>query len=281
MDGSAPRGDRGDYARKRQEYRRAKRLNRLKGLWRWLVILGLGYGGWRLLLQPNWLVATPEAIAIRGTQGLDPLKVREALDLRLPQPLFQLQPDRIAEQLRTRLPVREVQVSRHLFPAGLTIELMELQPVARASRLVVAPGGRSQEVWGLVDAEGNWQSQDSFMRFSRQVPTPALSVEGLQPNRLGQWPEFYRRIAGSPVKITAVDLRNPSQVLLQTELGPVRLGPYGDQFPQQLLVLDQMRRLPEQVPAQEVSYIDLANPDNPRVKVKPKPKAKPTTAAAT
>ncbi len=278
MDRGTSRGNGGEYAEKRRQHRQVKRRQRLQVIWRWLVLLALGYGGWRLLLQPNWLVASPDAITIRGARELDAEKVRQVIDIHLPQPLFRLQPDQIAAQLKSRLPVRTVQISRHLFPAGLTIELMELQPVARASRLTVLPGGRSQEVWGLVDAEGNWQSQEAFLRFSRQLPNPSLRVEGLQPNRLGQWPELYRRMLQSPVKITAVDLRNPSQVMLQTELGPVRLGPYGEQFPQQLLVLDQMRQLPTQVPAREVSYIDLTNPDSPRVKVKVQPKA---AAAAT
>jgi cell division protein FtsQ len=60
-------------------------------------------------------------------------------------------------------------------------------------------------------------------------------------------------------------------LILKTELGNVRLGPYNSRFSERLELLERMRKLPEAVNPAQIDYIDLTNPQSPALKMKQPP----------
>ena len=93
---------------------------------------------------------------------------------------------------------------------------------------------------------------------------------GLTPQSLSYWKDIYPLILNSPVEITALDWRDPSNLILDTVLGKVHCGTYlnQEQFLEQLQALGKLSKLSSQVPQERIIYLDLSNPDAPSVHLK-------------
>lgn len=83
-----------------------------------------------------------------------------------------------------------------------------------------------------------------------------------------QWPHLYRALSRSPVKVSQVDWRDATNLILKTELGTVHLGPYSSKLVEQLNALDQMRKLSKYLSSNQVGYINLENPERPLLQLK-------------
>jgi cell division protein FtsQ len=84
---------------RRRQLRQQRRQERLRNLWRFLVLLtlagGLGYG----LLRQGWVLTGPDQVEVVGSQQVGADQVVQAARLVFPQPLLGLHPKRIAEGL--------------------------------------------------------------------------------------------------------------------------------------------------------------------------------------
>jgi cell division protein FtsQ len=87
-----------------------------------------------------------------------------------------------------------------------------------------------------------------------------------------RWQRLFKLIHQSSVKIELLDWRDPSNLVLKTELGTVLLGGESEQLPEQFRMLSQLRSLSSRVPRDRVNAIDLSNPKSPFLKLKPLPK---------
>jgi cell division protein FtsQ len=90
----------------------------------------------------------------------------------------------------------------------------------------------------------------------------AMGVK-LDLSKQQQWAKLLQELGQSPIEVKAIEWQYSQGLILQTELGTVRLGPYSAQFPEQLKVLDQMRTLPEKLDPKRLDYIDLTDPKHP------------------
>jgi cell division protein FtsQ len=158
----------------------------------------------------------------------------------------------IATQLEANAPVSKVLVSRTIFPSKLTVQVQERLPIAKSTR-------KGQK--GFLDTEGIWVSAKAY---PSNINKPNLVV--LEPNDkvIGQWSTLYRQISQSQVKISQVDARDESNLILTTELGLVYCGTYKPSlFTTQLETLDRLRALPERLKSKSFSHIDISQPSNP------------------
>ena len=93
---------------RRRQLRQQRRRERLRNLWRFLVLLalagGLGYG----LLRQGWVLTGPNQVEVVGSQQVGTDQVVQAARLTFPLPLLSLHPKRIAEALASALPVEQV-----------------------------------------------------------------------------------------------------------------------------------------------------------------------------
>lgn len=262
-----------ELAERRQQLRRQRRLKILQGLWRTTAIAWLTAGLVWATNSPKTLIRSQAQVHISGNQMLATQAIQALLPIDYPQPLIELQPEALETHIKANAPIADVTVRRRLFPPGLTIELQERQPVA----VVIADGNDpslqgefSQNAdylpTGLLDAQGVWMAEDSFV-FFEDVPLPELKVRQMRRRDLANWPRIYEAIYQSSVDIYEVDWQIPNNLVLHTELGQIHLGPYGNNFSQQLATLRQLKGLNRQVDPKDIAYIDIQNPDQPIVQM--------------
>ncbi len=254
---------------RRQSLRRQRRISISQLLWRFWALSGLTAAMFWGATRPIWLIQSPQQINVTGNHLLSDEAVQSLMPLSYPQPLMKVEPEIVAQQLSDRGPIVTAAVTRQLLPPRLNVQVQERVPVA-----VVLPLGATDSApdtqylqAGFIDAQGAWMPLASFGLGSASPQLPTLQLRGLQPQYKRYWPQIYETIRNSPVEITEIDWRDPNNLVLQTALGTVYLGPYSQELEQQLATLDKMRNLPDQLPATEVNAIDLSNPDVPSVAV--------------
>jgi cell division protein FtsQ len=111
--------------------------------------------------------------------------------------------------------------------------------------------------------------------YPSNITKPNLTVLESTNRRFEQWSTLYRQVSQSQVKISHVDIRDESNLILNTELGLVYFGTYKPSlFSTQLDTLDRLRILPEQLKSKSFNYIDLSQPGNPILEMHIQPKDK-------
>ncbi|PZV21660.1 MAG: cell division protein FtsQ [Leptolyngbya sp.] len=254
---------------RRQTLRRRRRISISQALWRFWALSGLTVAVFWGTTRPTWLIYSPAQINVSGNHLLSDEAVQNLVPLDYPLPLMKVEPEILARQLRDRGPLVSAEVTRQLLPPRLNVRVQERVPVA-----VVLPVGSADRTSdtqylqaGFLDAHGAWMPLASFGIGAASPQLPALQLRGIQPQYQRYWPQIYETITSSPVAITEIDWQDPNNLVLETALGTVYLGPYSPELEQQLATLDKMRNLPDQLTDSEVARIDLSNPDAPSVAV--------------
>jgi cell division protein FtsQ len=255
-----------ELAERRRRLRRQRRLRILRASWRSLAVLSFAGGLVWVISLPVWVIHHPQQVDIEGNKLLSTKAIQAILPIDYPQALWQIQPEAIAEQLKQQAPISEAMITRRLLPPGLVVQIRERAPVAIAvSNSAVNATDQSQI--GLLDKDGTWMPLESYTSLNQSSQLPKLKVIGMQEQYRSQWVTLYQTLSTSPVKILEVDWRQPANLTLKTELGVVYCGFYGDRFAEQLEALDRMRQLPKSINANQISHIDLTNPDSPLVEM--------------
>lgn len=260
---------RDDLKARRQTLRRQRRVSISQALWRFWALSGLTAAIFWGTTRPMWLIQSPAQINVSGNHLLSDEAVQNLVPLEYPQALMKVEPEVLAQQLLHRGPITAADVTRQLLPPRLNVHVEERVPVA-----VVLPVGKSDRAGdtqylqaGFLDAHGAWMPLSSFGLGSASPQLPMLQLRGIQPQYQRYWPQIYETISRSPVAITEIDWQDPNNLVLETALGTVYLGPYSPELDQQLATLDKMRNLPGQLADTEVARIDLSNPKVPSVAV--------------
>jgi cell division protein FtsQ len=215
---------------------------------------------------PYWVIAEPKQVEIEGEELLSEAKVRELLSFPYPQSIWQLPTHKLNQRLLAAPPLLEATLTRQLSPPRLSVKIEERQPVALAW---------NDKAPGYLDGEGVFIPKSFYEKRPRQLLALSLKVLGMQPKYRENWQEVYHLINNFPIKVSEVHWQDPSNFVLKTELGKVHFGPYSSQFPQQIKQLAQLRSLSAYIPLAEIVYIDLANPEVPKVQLKQKPQKQP------
>ncbi len=257
-----------DLLQRRRSLRQQRRLRLLKGIWRLLMLTGLGVALVEIIRSPIWVIRRPEQVEVKGSRYIQVEAVRSLLPIAYPQSLWQVEPEAIANQVKARLPIQAITVSRQLFPPGLTVQLAEPDFVA----LAVPIGNNATENLGLLDETGNWVALAKYTVIDPNFKQPKLKIIGNPEQYRPYWPKLYQACRTSPIKILEIHWSDPNNLLLETELGRVRIGAYSPtQFQQQLVLLSKMKHLPEQLKQQPIGAIDISDPENPTIQAaKPK-----------
>ena len=266
-----------DLNQRRQRLRRQRRIRFLQSIWRVGAVAGLAGGLVWVSTLPIWLIRDSKQVKVEGNRLLPTQTIQKVLPIAYPQSLLWIRPQAIAQELKAKTPISEAFVSRQLFPPGLTVRVKERYPVAitlltsaDAALLNQKPSQdkSAPDRIGLLDEQGIKIPFASYALLGNAVKLPPLKVIGNQDYYQPYWQTLYRETSRSPVKISEIDSQNPANLILKTELGIIHLGPYdGKQFTAQLKTLDRMRKLTNQMPANQISYIDLRNPESPVVQM--------------
>lgn len=241
-------------------------------MWRAVWTLGIVGGlGW-LVAQPYWHIAKPEQIQIEGNRYLTDTAIRSRLGIAYPTAILQLSPSNMSERAIASGSIAQVQIDRSLLPPRLVVRVRDLLPVAGAI------GDDPTQPQNFLDENGRQLPLSSYRStVVKLLPKlrVRLPVQGDCPN----WSLLYRAVKSSPVAIGIVDCRQPHDIMLQTEVGTVRLGAATDKhrLASQLQQLDSLRNWQQHTPTdllgrtlrERVMYLDLEHPDRPKLQLKP------------
>ncbi len=248
--------------RQRQNLRHQRRLKAWQGIWRFVMLCSMTGGlVWSFHL-PHWMIRGKSQVKITGNQLLNEAQIQQTLQIDYPQSVWQLPIHQLRQRLIAQPPINDVYFTRQLLPAQITLTVKERQPVAEAT-----VAGKA----GFLDEAGIWIPQTSYPASTQITPSSPLKVLGFNEQYPDYWVTLYPLLVNSPIAVTVVDWRDPSNLILTTELGKVHFGSYGDNFPQQLAALAKLGKLPTRVSPERIIYIDLSNPNAPSVHLKELP----------
>ena len=269
---------RSELVARRKKLRRQRRWRILQTSWQVFAISGLAVGAVWVATLPDWVLRDPAQVEIEGNKVLTTDTIRSLLAIQYPQFLLALEPESIAKRLEeSQAPIAEAHVTRRLFPPSITVHIQERYAVAVVYMIpaAVAVNPKQKNMppvepvpVSLIDDRGYILSYEKYVSLNKSRNLPTLKVFGMQEQYRSQWANLYKLISQSPVKVSEINWREPGNLILQTELGTVHLGSYKDsRLAEQLQALDQMRKLPDQVDASQIEYIDLNQPKTPQVKM--------------
>jgi len=253
---------------RREELMWQRRWKRLRACWQFGAVCGLAGGMVWVMSWPEWSIRSPQQVTFQGNELLSSETLHESLPLDYPQAIWQLSTPGLGSELAQNPALAAVEITRQLFPAQLSIAVQERQPLAIAV---------SDQGLGYLDFEGNYIPAKLYSpQIQKQLPQIPQFL-GYQGQYRSFWQTHQTRIQQSPVKIRIINGNNPSNISLTTALGIVFLGSDLSQFDRQLTVLEEMQNLPRLIPKERLVFIDLTNPDDPRIQLKPAPKPTDTS----
>ena len=245
---------------RRRELRRQRRQTLLLQLWRFVALLLLSGGFAWILLRHGWTLRGPEALVLNGGAALKTNQVIEAAKLRFPQPLLEVSPRALEQQLIRALPVRSAQVERRMLPARLIVSLKPEIPVAKAVRQ--GPSGRER---GLLNAEGKW------IPLSDASPEPLTNivVRGWNDQQRGQVAALLQQRDRFEGMLKAIVLHPDGNISLITKgLGQIDLGGEPALLNAQIATIVHLNdTLPKNLRQANQSSLDLSNPDRPELQL--------------
>jgi cell division protein FtsQ len=268
MAGIAPT-TRAELTQRRKLLRRQRRAVRWRSWLRFMVVASFaGLALWSLR-QPVWVIRDANQLRVEGNQFLSVQTIRNLVPIKYPQSIFRTQPEAIAATLKQRAPLSYAQVDRQLFPPELIVRVREQTPVAAVHSKSEKGGQPTAQADALLDAQGNIIPIESFQSLEQGLQLPQLRVLG-DPKEYNQyWATLYQRLQQSGVPIQQIDWREPSNLILTTEVGVMHLGAYrAPIFAQQLRAIGGLKGLTKTVPANQINYIDLRNPNAPALQKK-------------
>ena len=252
---------------RRRELRRQRRQTLLIQLWRFVALLLVSGGFSWILLRHGWTLRSPEALIMTGGTALEANQVIEAAKLRFPQPLLEISPRALEQQLIKSLPVQSAHVQRRMLPARLVISLKPEIPVAKAVRQ--GPFGRER---GLLNAEGQW------IPLSDALPEPLteIVVRGWNDQQRSQIAALLQQRDRFEGRLKAIVLHPDGNVsLITTALGQIDLGGEPALLNAQIETIVHLNKtLPKQLRQAHQSSLDLSNPDRPELQLPTPPAPK-------
>jgi cell division protein FtsQ len=254
---------------RRQLLRRQRRAQRWQSLARFLVVSSLAALTLWALRQPVWVIRNADQLRVEGNQYLSVQTIRNLVPIQYPQSIFRTQPEAIAAALKHKAPLSYAQVDRQLFPPELIVHVREQTPVATVYSKNQTGGQPTTQPDALLDVQGNVIAIESYQSLEQGMQLPQLRVLGDPKEYHQYWAALYPDIQQSAVPIQQIDWRESSNLILTTDLGLIHLGLYRPPvFVQQLRALSGLKGLTKTVPASQIAYIDLRNPNAPALQKK-------------
>ncbi len=242
---------------RRVALKRKRRIRLFQSLWRSLLVSTMAGGLVWATFLPQWKIQEPQQISIQGNQYLTDQALSEIIVDTTSESIITVAPQDIASKLQEETSVKDVSVSRKLYPPRLIITVQEREPVART-----VPHSQVSEIQqqGYLDAKGVWMPKQ-YYQSSEQFPTPPFTIIGYRPQYRWQWVQLYQKFKNSPIEIQTLHWQDPANLILETELGMVHLGGNLESISQQIRKLAQLQTLPQRLSLNDIRYINLKNPD--------------------
>ena len=236
--------------------------NFLTELWQLLFFTSTSVFLILTFLNQAWKPISFDQTKIKGLSGITKNDLKKTTSIFYPNNLLKLNPKEIESYLIKKLPIKNVSVSRKLFPPEIHFNIVEREPIAFASRVF-----SNNIEKGMIDIEGSWIPLQ-FVNKSKQNKIK-LSIENWNPNKKKEIILIIKNrfIFQSPLKKIKI---NPLQeISLKTEhFDLVLLGSGTDRLIEKINKLNQLQKsLPNLLINTKVKIVDLKDPTKPELKV--------------
>ena len=250
----------------RQVKKSRRRLNRLRALWKLILLLLLIALSYSLLKMPQWRLHTyafdsldSPALEIVNNKIVPSQKVLSALRRNQvsTKPIFLVKSDNIKESIKQLEPVQDVYIRRFWYPARLKIIVVERTPA-----LTISPDIEVEPI-AFFSSDGKLIGRD-YMPLSPEFKTVRVITYGAgddyrtwnkaKVSNIKKLALMVEDASGEPVEY--IDYRDPKDVYIKIPTVKIRLGSYNAG------VYDKIGRLRTLVPQvkmlnKKIKYLDL------------------------
>ena len=213
-------------------------------------------------LNQAWIPITFDQTKITGLAGITKKEIKKITSHFYPKNLLELNPKEIESFLIKKLPIKDVSVSRRLFPPEIFLNFIEREPVAFASRF-----SSENTENGMIDIEGYWIPL-KFVNTSTKNKIK-LSIDNWNPNYKNDILSIIknRYVLKSPlqkIRINALE-----EISIKTEyFDSVLLGSDTDSLIEQFNKLNQLEKsLPNLLINTKLKIVDLKDPSKTELKI--------------
>ena len=250
----------------RQVKKSRRRLNRLRVLWKLVLIILLVALSYSLLKLPQWRLHTyafdsldSPALEIVNNKIVPSQKILSALRRNQvsTKPIFLVKTDNLKESIKQLEPVQDVYIRRFWFPARLKIIIVERVPA-----ITISPDFDVEPI-AFFSSDGKLIGRE-YMPLSPEFKTVRVITYGVGDDyrtwnkakvvNIKKLALMVENASGEPVEY--IDYRDPQDVYIKIPTVSIRLGSYNAG------VYDKIGRLRTLVPQvkmlnKKIKYLDL------------------------
>lgn len=250
----------------RKVRRSKRRLNQLRALWKFFILIVVISLCYMLLKMPQWRLhknafdsMNSPALEIVNNKIVPTQKILSALRRnQVPmQPIFLVKTDNIKASIKNLEPVQDVYIRRFWFPARLKIIVIERTPVLTISPDVDVPP------IAFFSSDGKLIGRD-YMPLSPDFKTVKIITYGVgddyrswdktKVNNFKKLALMIETSSGEPIEY--IDYRDPKDVYIKIPTVNIRIGSFNPG------VYDKIQRLGTLVPQvkmlnKKIKYLDL------------------------
>ena len=201
-------------------------------------------------------------ISIVGSELFSIQDIVANSSLNFPTPLIYVKTKFIEKELKKNLSLKNISVSRQIFPFGLKILIKTRIPVAHGERIL-----KGKKITGFVDEDGFFINE----KYSDQVTLKKSSSE------IFGWNENFRETLSkilnyqkyNDVEFITINFSpNGFLTLEEKSLKTILLGFNPKKIENQLQIVNNMKnQIKENNILEKIDNIDLTDPNNPKIKV--------------
>jgi len=250
----------------RQVRKSQRRLNRLRALWKLMILVSMIAIGLFVLKMPQWRLHTnafdslsSPALQIVNNKIVPAQKILSALRRNqvCTKPIFLVKTDNLKESIMQLEPVQDVYIRRFWFPARLKIIVIERTPLITISPDIGVPP------IAFFSSDGKLIGRD-YMPLSEEYNTVRVITYGSGDDyrnwdkvKINNFKKLTATIeADTGEQVEYIDYRNPQDVYVKIPTVNIRLGSLNSG------VYDKIHRLPSLLPQvkmlnKKVKYVDL------------------------
>ncbi len=187
-------------------------------------------------------------------------QIIQAMNLKFPTTILNLNPKQIESSLLKELPIKAVAINRRILPLGLDIKVLERVPIALALRQ-----GKSGKERGMVDKDGYWIPILHEDQGKSQINP--LVVDGWTESNKKWIKLIFKYQKKLSINLKRIIFNPNGNITLQTkDFLFVHLGNEPKLLGQQIEAIDHLSKsLPKELMKGSSLTLDLKNPAKPKL----------------
>lgn len=208
-----------------------------------------------VVFSSDWQIKQPSQVTIEGDRFLATSAIFNHLKLSYPQSIVSLPTQKIETRLKSIPALQSVKVTKTFFPPSVKIYLQERTPVA-----IAISSGKI----GFLDSQGVWLEPDLYNYTEANFPLAKIKVVSFQAQYSQVWSQVYRLITTYPtLEVREVYWDNAGNLALMAKNLKIILGSNNSLLEKQFATLASFPDLANNQKLQNITQIDLTNPDTP------------------